>query len=111
LSAGAFSAVEKRSWNSLMRRQVKDDELVETARLSHADILPASCKAQLARPRWWEDKTKSGDINRPYKVDGRLVTVSRFGIRKHDLSDLRRILGAVNFPRRGGLSECQGYGW
>ncbi|MBP9706975.1 MAG: beta-propeller domain-containing protein [Oligoflexales bacterium] len=63
---------------------VQDKLLVETARLDHQSILPAACKA--AGSEWWS-YGQSININRIIKLDGKLLTISRFGIKAHSLSD------------------------
>lgn len=63
---------------------VQDKLLVETARLDHQSILPAACKG--AGSEWWSFG-QSININRIVKLDGKLLTISRFGIKAHSLSD------------------------
>ncbi len=86
---------------------IEDTKLTEAARLSHADLLPEACKNQLANGHWWEDKTVSLDINRLYSVDGKLLTVSRFGLKTWDLAHLDQPATAtVPFPTEGAEAIC-----
>ena len=64
--------------------RIEGQTLRESARLTHADLMPETCRARRNQAAWWADKTSSLDINRIYSIDGRLVSVSRFGIRAHD---------------------------
>lgn len=67
---------------------VEDGKIVERGRISHQDMMPAECRDLLSNGRWWEDKAKSHDINRIFTVDGRLLTISRFGIKAFLPSEL-----------------------
>ena len=60
-----------------------DDKLQEKGRLSHKDIIPPECDRQLSQDKWWEDETRSLDINRVIKIDGKLTSISRFGVKTH----------------------------
>lgn len=61
-------------------------ELTERGRITHADLIPANCRSILAQGRWWQESGMSLDVNRVFKVDGRLLSFSRFGLRAHPLA-------------------------
>jgi len=62
------------------------DKLTETARLSLATLIPSTCVAQIGQAHWWQDQAVSADVNRIFKVDGKLIAMSRYGLRSYDLS-------------------------
>ncbi len=81
--------------------QVERDEMIEVARLSHKDIIPTICKNS-EYGRWWQADGESVDINRVYKVDEQLLTVSKFGIKFHSLDDPSEVEEVINFD-----NECE----
>ncbi|RYZ55497.1 MAG: hypothetical protein EOP07_14100, partial [Proteobacteria bacterium] len=82
------------------------DKLEETARLSHAEWIPAQCIANMDSTVWWQDHADSMDINRIYQIDNRLITVSPFGIKSYDLTNLAKATVATMFDRPAGR-VCQ----
>lgn len=77
--------------------QVKGAELQELARISHKDWIPKDCLDSRAGWHWWRDKTRSLDVNRLYKVDNRLLSVSQFGIKEHSLDDPSQLNHELKF--------------
>jgi uncharacterized secreted protein with C-terminal beta-propeller domain len=73
--------------------------LVDRGRVSHRDLIPAYCQSQMA------DGGQSLDINRLYRVDDRLITLSAYGMRAYNLADASSVLATVAFPPPAG--ECQ----
>jgi hypothetical protein len=51
------------------------------------------------------DGGQSLDINRLYRVDDRLITLSAYGMRAYNLADASSVLATVAFPPPAG--ECQ----
>lgn len=82
--------------------------LSERARITHSDLMPETCKRQLEQGRWWQDSGASLDVGRVFKVDGRLLSLSRFGVRAHPLADPQTTETTVAFP--GGDALCPNYG-
>lgn len=83
--------------------------ITEAGRLSHADLLPEACKYELAAGRWWQEKTVSLDINRIFMVDGKLLTVSRFGVRAWDPARLDQpAVASIAFVGAAGLCGLRG---
>lgn len=78
--------------------RVEDKILKEAKRLSHSEMIPPEYLGQLYQWHWWQSDTKSLDINRIFKVDGRLITVSPFGIKAFDPVDFIQIQPALIFP-------------
>lgn len=64
--------------------QVAGDSLVELGRVSHRDLMPEACLPLMSQGTWWEEAVNSFDINRLIKLDGRWVSISRFGLKLHD---------------------------
>jgi hypothetical protein len=73
--------------------------LVDRGRVSHRDLIPAYCQSQMAYGG------QSLDINRLYRVDDRLITLSAYGMRAYNLADATTALATVAFPLPAG--ECQ----
>ncbi len=63
---------------------VEDTELVEAGRITHREMMPKVCDEYIAQPHWWQDKVRALDVNRIFLIDGKLLTVSRFGLMAHD---------------------------
>jgi uncharacterized secreted protein with C-terminal beta-propeller domain len=85
---------------------VEADKLVEKGRLTHKDIIPANCLASSSYGAWWSSKNVSMDINRIINLDGRLITVSRFGLKEHESQGAFKDLKTVRF-QAAGSSDCQ----
>jgi len=81
--------------------RLEGDKLNELTRISHADLMPPGCKRALAGTLWWQDRFQSLDINRMYTLDGRLISISRFGIKSHELQDPDKVTGSTVFSRAG----------
>ncbi len=65
------------------------DKITLQAALSHQDLLPLGCaKTTSMSGHWWQDQGHSPDIRRILKVDGELLTVSDFAIRRQSSEDL-----------------------
>lgn len=78
------------------------DKLTPIARVSHSELVPEECKR--AGGQWWQNETKSFDINRLFKVDERLLTLSRFGIKAHDPAQPTTTTASLAFPSNGPVS-------
>ena len=84
--------------------------IVEKARVSHQDLIPEECKGFLARGRWWQSKAQSLDINRMFKNEGQLLSVSRFGIKAHDLNSYAHLKTVAFGVDPGSIPECMSRG-
>ena len=76
--------------------KVGDRGLTEVSRLTHSDLTPARCK-DFSQGSWWSGKSKSYDINRIYNIDDRLITVSRFGVKSHDIANPASVTATTRF--------------
>jgi hypothetical protein len=74
--------------------------LVDRGRVSHREWIPAYCQSQMA------NGGQSLDINRLYRVDDRLITLSAYGMKAYSLVDFTVPAASVAFPQPAG--ECQG---
>lgn len=63
---------------------VGDAELVEAGRITHREMMPKVCDDYLGQPQWWQNEVRALDVNRIFLIDGKLLTVSRFGLMAHD---------------------------
>jgi hypothetical protein len=48
--------------------------------ISHTDLLPQNC-FQRATHAWWENPAQTKDVERILKLDGELLSVSKFGLK------------------------------
>ncbi len=64
--------------------RVAENKLVELGRSSHRDLVPKSCLPIMTQGVWWQEAVQSLDINRLIKLDGRWLSISRFGLKTHD---------------------------
>ncbi len=78
--------------------------LGERGRVSHSEWIPAACKQQMAYRQWWQNGTSSLDINRLYRVDNRLITLSPFGLKAFGLTDLSA--AQVSLPFKFTNPQC-----
>lgn len=60
---------------------VTGDTLKEIARVSHAEWIPAACKAAMGYEQWWQGQRASFDVGRIFQVDGKTLTLSPFGLK------------------------------
>lgn len=88
--------------------KLNDHGLDEAGRVSHDDLIPEMCKGEIATPSWWTAKRRSVDINRIFKVDGRILTLSRFGIKSYSPEDLT-LLQTVRFDLEDKEINCKTY--
>jgi hypothetical protein len=68
---------------------LNSQDLNERGTISHVDLIPAKCRANLALPRWWDGDSSSLDANRTFSYQGQLVSVSPFAVRVHPSLALR----------------------
>jgi uncharacterized secreted protein with C-terminal beta-propeller domain len=85
--------------------RLEGDKLNEVTRISHKDLMPAACANTVGGIGWWQDRFVSQDINRMYTLDGRLISISRFGIKAHELSAPDKVTTAVAFKGAGGCGS------
>ncbi|MFW7380960.1 MAG: beta-propeller domain-containing protein [Oligoflexus sp.] len=78
--------------------------LEEIARLSHQDFMPASCERLIRNGRWWSEKADSLDINRMFRHEDWLITVSRFGLKAYPFDGSFTEARSINFNHQ---SSCQ----
>jgi inhibitor of cysteine peptidase len=60
------------------------DRLEEIGRISHIDWMPKECQPRYGH--WWQEERRSPDVNRVFKVDGKLLAISRFAITVRDFA-------------------------
>ena len=77
--------------------RLEGDKLNEVSRISHKDLMPAACTNAIGGTSWWQNQFVSQDINRRYTLDGRLISISRFGIKAHDLNAPDKVTASVTF--------------
>ncbi len=73
--------------------------LIDRGRVSHRELIPSYCQSQMAYGG------HSLDINRLYRVDDRLLTLSAYGMKAYSLIDFTVAAATVTFPLPVG--ECQ----
>jgi inhibitor of cysteine peptidase len=73
--------------------------LVDRGRVSHRELIPGYCQSQMAYGGY------SLDINRLYRVDDRLLTLSPYGLKAYSLTDFASPTATVAFDVPVG--ECQ----
>ncbi len=96
-STGGPEMGNKVAFSGAILYRIETDKLTEVARITHKDLIPAECQSQLAYPQWWQNVNMSLDINRVYKVDGRLLSISRFGIKTHSIDQPETSETAISF--------------
>jgi hypothetical protein len=102
-AAGGPELAGELAFSGAILYRVDDTKLVETARVTHRDLVPEECADYLSRGHWWQDATPSLDINRLVAVDDQLLSVSRFGVKAHPL-DGASTATTISFPP---LADCQ----
>lgn len=66
--------------------------LVEAKRISHREFISAGSLMNLGSLyAWWQDPARNLDIERLFKIDGSLLTVSRSGVKNFDYSKLTEL--------------------
>ncbi|HYX33600.1 MAG TPA: beta-propeller domain-containing protein [Oligoflexus sp.] len=73
--------------------------LVDRGRVSHRELIPSYCQNQMAYGG------RSLDINRLYRVDDRLITLSAYGMKAYTLTDFTAPTATVTF--KSPVGECQ----
>ncbi|WP_141731031.1 beta-propeller domain-containing protein [Oligoflexus tunisiensis] len=73
--------------------------LVDRGRVTHRELIPGYCQSQMAYGG------SSLDINRLYRVDDRLITLSPYGLKAYSLTDFASPAATVAFTVPVG--ECQ----
>ncbi|MBC7659702.1 MAG: beta-propeller domain-containing protein [Chitinophagaceae bacterium] len=73
------------------------DKLIDKGRISHADFMPAKCASRQNSVGWWSQGGASADINRLYQIDGRLLTLSGFGLKAYALDNFTTPVASQKF--------------
>lgn len=84
-NVGGWGYGDQLKFSGTVLYQIEANGLNEVGRVSHQDLMPETCKLTLGQGQWWQDQTRSMDVNRVYKVDGQLLSISRFGIKVHEI--------------------------
>ncbi|MBP9708130.1 MAG: beta-propeller domain-containing protein [Oligoflexales bacterium] len=105
--AGSFGAGLK--YSGAVIYDLSSGKLSESGRVSHQDWIPKSCQAELAMGQWWQSSHKSRDINRIYKIDGSIFTISAYGIKVYDSSDFKNPTKEIKFKLKE--SECENHSY
>jgi uncharacterized secreted protein with C-terminal beta-propeller domain len=92
-----FNTYERVEFSGAVMYRLEGDKIREIARISHIDLMPQICRNSLQGSWSWQDRYQSLDINRLYTVDGRLLSISRFGIKAHSLDDPSMVAQSVQF--------------
>jgi inhibitor of cysteine peptidase len=68
------------------------DRLIDLGRISHEELIPSSCPTQAgySADMLW-------NVRRLYRIDDKLVTLSAFGLKVYDLTDMSTPSAAVRF--------------
>lgn len=90
--------------------KIVNDRFVETARLTHEDLVPATCTVDNSW-HWWTNETRSLDINRVFALDGKWFSVSRWGIRVHSPDQPQTVLKSIAFNDDGIDCETNQWNW
>jgi inhibitor of cysteine peptidase len=98
-SFSRFNSDERVEFSGAVMYRLEADKIREIARLSHVDLMPQMCRNRLQGSWSWQGQYQSLDINRLYTVDGRLLSISRFGIKAHSLDDPSKVTQSVSFIR------------
>lgn len=61
--------------------RVQGDGFLEPQYLTHSDLLPNGCKMSAPRWDWWEVAASSDDVQRFFKIDGEMMSVSKSGLK------------------------------
>jgi hypothetical protein len=93
----AIPMVEIDQFSGAVIYGVDQDKLVELGRISHQGMIPDKCLFDLNRQRWWEETAVSQDINRVFKVDQHLLSISKYGIKKFKIDDFSVALKTTIF--------------
>ncbi|MGE0174891.1 MAG: beta-propeller domain-containing protein [Oligoflexales bacterium] len=80
--------------------------LNEVGRVTHSDLIPSACK-NIENYHWWGQARRSLDVNRLFRVDNRILTFSRFGLKAFDMA--MNAETTVKFS--GAKEDCGTYGW
>lgn len=80
-NGGWATGTEGPSFSGAVFYDVTGDTLKEVARVSHGEWIPEGCKRQMGYGQWWEGQSASFDVTRVFKVDGRILTLSPFGLK------------------------------
>ncbi|MEZ4743884.1 MAG: beta-propeller domain-containing protein [Bdellovibrionota bacterium] len=83
---------------------IEGEKLQEKGRISHFDFIPSECQSILKQGQWWQNNTRSLDINRVFKVDEKILTISRYGIKQYGLLDFSTPIAMTHFPEADGCS-------
>ena len=79
--------------------RMEGDRLSLKGRISHRDLMPEACLPLLNEGQWWENRVSSLDVNRLIRLDGRWLSISRFGLKTHDPDHLFQPTKTVAFKR------------
>jgi uncharacterized secreted protein with C-terminal beta-propeller domain len=63
----------------------ENDKLVEKGRISHQEWIPGGASSGYGQ--WWQNQQASQDVNRVYRVDDRLITISPYGLKAFALDN------------------------
>ncbi len=81
---------------------LENNLLVEKGRVSHREWIPLYCQQQMSYGGY-----QSFDINRLYRVDDRLLTLSQYGIKAYSLTDFSQPVISLAYQSNPG--ECSNY--
>lgn len=85
----------KVTFSGALMLSFQGDKLVEAGRISHTDLMPKECITSIANGYSGQNL----DVNRIYRLDNRLITVSQFGVKAHALTDLNTPAVTTQFDK------------
>ena len=76
---------------------LKDDKLIEAGTATHKAWIPSECLGAFTQAQGWRSRFRSMDINRIYKINGMIYTLSRYGTKIHNANNLAEVTASVKF--------------
>lgn len=67
--------------------RVENDSLREPLFVSHAELRPMQCGKPAFIHNWWSSSSVSSDIQRIFKIDGEMVSISKFALKTFRLAE------------------------
>ncbi|NQZ19701.1 MAG: beta-propeller domain-containing protein [Bdellovibrionales bacterium] len=84
-----------------------DNEIRLVGAVSHSDWLMETCNPTTHDTHYYFYRHRSFDVNRVFEVNSRLFSLSRYGIKEHDIEDLDNVLISQKFTHND--SDCPGH--
>jgi hypothetical protein len=89
---------------------IKNDKLKAAGWASHSELIPTSCRALLSSNSSWQTENRSVDVNRIFKLDGRILSISRWALKEHKISNNGvQVLGTTRFVEKSNSEACRNF--